>query len=153
MTRADARLWAPTERERAEPETRKSSRPRTRTRTLTAMPSERVSCFTLKVELAFKALRQLEDKWLNAFGGKEERLPLAENCRMTDSRMKGDAGEYKPSPHKRYTVLNRVYQGKTLPQWAVTAPVIILYWELLLNYYSKTVVTSRPITVIKRILL
>ncbi len=52
----------------------------------------------------------------------------AENRRMTDSRMKRDAWEYKPSPHKL-----------SLPE---KHNIQLLLLILRLNYCNKTVLTS-----------
>lgn len=95
------------------PETRKSSGPHTCTHTLTATPSERVSRSALKVT----AIRQLEDKWLIVFGGKEERLPPQRTREWLTAGWRETPGNINLHlTDATLTVLNRVYQGNTLLQ-------------------------------------
>lgn len=114
----DARLWAPTERAAPEGPWDAEELGAAHMHTHTdGDATERVSRSTLKVEFAFTAIRQLEDKWLNAFGGKEERLPPQRTGEWLTAGWRETPGNINSHlTNTRLTVLNRVYQGNTLAQ-------------------------------------
>ncbi len=62
----------------------------------------------LKVEFTFTAIRQLEDKWLNAFGGKEERLPPQRTGEWLTAGWRETPGNINPH------LTNWVYQRSTI---------------------------------------